>query len=205
MTGKTEATSSRASIGMVIFIVAMVTMAAVGQLFIKDGVNNFETVLTLREFHGAIFVPEQALVQNTDVDAVKAIDSDGGKFFTIFEAKGKYKEGILTNTFNPGDKIVVRGKFPSDFAGFLRLVFYWPVFIGLAIYFFFGFAWLKILGSVPVSFAFPFLALGYIVIILGSAWILGEEINAMRIGAIILIIAGVICLSRSDTSEHAER
>ena len=205
MKGKSEAAPSRASIGMVIFIVAMVTMAAVGQLFIKDGVNNFETVVTLQEVNGAIFIPEQALVPDADVDAVRAIDSDGEKFFTIFESKGKYKEGILTNTFNPGDKIVVRGKFPSDFAGFLRLVFYWPVFIGLAIYFFFGIAWLKILGSVPVSFAFPFLALGYIVIILGSAWILGEDINGMRIGAIILIIAGVICLSRSDTSEHTKR
>ncbi len=124
---------------MVVFIILMVTLAGIGQLFIKHGVTNVTDQL---------------------------------------------------------------GGFPTDIIGFIKLVFHWPVFVGLVIYFFFGIAWLKILADVPVSFAFPFLAISYIVIILGSGIFLGESINYLKIIAIVLIIAGVICLSRSDTSEH---
>jgi drug/metabolite transporter (DMT)-like permease len=127
------------SMAMIVFIVVMVTLAGIGQLFIKDG-----------------------------VDAVK-------------------------NSL---------GHFPTDPVGFLKMIFYWPVFTGLAIYFFFGIAWLKILSDVPVSYAFPFLAISYIVIILGSYWFLHETITPLKIIAIVLIIAGVVCLSRSDTREH---
>jgi drug/metabolite transporter (DMT)-like permease len=124
---------------MIVFIVLMVTLAGVGQLFIKHGV-------------------------------VEVTEASGG--------------------------------FPTDLMGFLRLVFYWPVFLGLAVYFFFGIAWLKILADVPVSFAFPFLAISYIVIILGTWWFLGETITLLKLVSIVLIIAGVLCLSRSDTSEQ---
>ena len=89
--------------------------------------------------------------------------------------------------------------------GFLELIFYWPVFIGLAIYFIFGVAWLKILADVPVSFAFPFLAISYVVIIFGSWLFLGENISNLKILAVVLIIAGVVSLSRSDTSEYREQ
>jgi drug/metabolite transporter (DMT)-like permease len=133
--------SRTASMGMIVFIVVMVTLAGIGQLFIKSGVNTVTGNL---------------------------------------------------------------GHFPTDPVGFLRLVFYWPVLLGLVIYFFFGIAWLKILSDVPVSYAFPFLAISYIVIILGSSWFLNENINLLKVTAIVLIIAGVICLSRSDTSEHRE-
>jgi len=124
--------------GMILFIILMVTLAGIGQLFIKHGV----TAVT--------------------------------------------------------DRI---GGFPTDIIGFFSLVFYPPVFIGLVIYFFFGIAWLKILADVPVSFAFPFLAISYIVIILGSFWFLGESVSSLKIASVVLIIAGVTCLSRSDTSE----
>lgn len=124
---------------MVIFIVVMVTLAGVGQLFIKSGVG--ETTARL-------------------------------------------------------------GGFPSNIPDFFTLVFYWKVFVGLAIYFVFGITWLKILSDVPVSFAFPFLAIGYVVIILGSYFFLGESINLLKLIAILLIISGVVCLSRSDTTER---
>jgi drug/metabolite transporter (DMT)-like permease len=127
--------------GMIVFIILMVTLAGIGQLFIKHGVTE---------------VTEQL------------------------------------------------GGFPSDIVGFIRLIFHWQVFLGLVIYFFFGVAWLKILADVPVSFAFPFLAISYIVIILGSWKFLGENISTLKIISIVLIILGVVSLSRSDTSEHRE-
>jgi len=128
----------RASLGIVIFIISMVTLAGIGQLLIKHGITTF-------------------------------IGPDG--------------------------------EFPNTLWGFIKLCFYWPVFIGLVIYFLFGVSWLKILADVPVSFAFPFLSIGYIVIILGSYWFLNEDISVLKLVSIGLIIAGVICLSRSDTAE----
>lgn len=126
-----------ASTGMIVFIILMVTLAGVGQLFIKHGVMQVTSV----------------------------------------------------------------GGFPGDILGFIMLVLHWPILLGLAIYFFFGIAWLKILADVPVSFAFPFLAISYIVIILGTWLFLDETITALKLVAIALIIVGVVCLSRSDTSE----
>lgn len=139
MSARSPRETTTASLGMIAFIVLMVTLAGIGQLFIK---------------HGVMHITEGS------------------------------------------------GGFPTDPIGFIKLVLYWPVFLGLAIYVFFGFAWLKILADVPVSFAFPFLAISYIVIILGTWWFLGETITSLKLLAILLIIAGVLCLSRSDTSEH---
>ncbi len=139
MTSETRSGATSASMGMVVFIIFMVTMAGIGQLFLKQGI---------------MYMTEEVL-----------------------------------------------GGFPSDIMGWISLIFYWKVFIGLTIYFFFGVSWLKILADVPVSFAFPFLAISYIVIILGSWLFLAESINSMKLIAIGLIIVGVICLSRSDTSE----
>jgi drug/metabolite transporter (DMT)-like permease len=140
VTGAGSKPARTASAGMILFIILMVTLAGIGQLFIKHGVTS-------------------------------VVDQAGG--------------------------------FPTDLIGFIRLVFHWPVLLGLVIYFFFGVAWLKILADVPVSFAFPFLAISYIVIILGSYFYLGENINQLKLAAIFLIIAGVICLSRSDTTEQS--
>ena len=139
MTTRAVDTGKTASPGVIFFIILMVILAGVGQLFIK---------------HGVTVVTEQI---------------DG---------------------------------FPTDIVGFFKLVFQWEVFLGLVIYFFFGIAWLKILADVPVSFAFPFLAVSYIVIIFGSWWFLGENITNLKIVAVVLIVIGVICLSRSDTSEQ---
>jgi drug/metabolite transporter (DMT)-like permease len=138
MTSPTGNGKKTASIGLIAFIILMVTLAGIGQLFMKQGI----------------------------VEMV----------------------GML-------------GGFPRDIVGWIRLIFHWKVFLGLVIYFFFGIAWLKILADVPVSFAFPFLAISYIVIILGSRLFLHEDINFMKLVAVVLIILGVICLSRSDTSE----
>ncbi|HEX9745756.1 MAG TPA: hypothetical protein VGB30_10040 [bacterium] len=133
----------KASPGMILFIIIMVTMAGVAQVFIKSGVNFIKS-------------PEQL------------------------------------------------GGFPSNLSEFFVMVFYWQVFLGLCFYFVFGLAWLKILSSVPVSFAFPFLAISYIVIILGSYLFLNEPINALKLTSIVLIILGVVSLSRSDTTESVQ-
>ena len=57
--------------------------------------------------------------------------------------------------------------------------------------------WLWALSKVDISFAYPFLALGY-VLVSAMAWIwLGENITSMRIFAMIIIIIGIFILAKA--------
>ena len=56
--------------------------------------------------------------------------------------------------------------------------------------------WLWALSKVDISFAYPFLALGY-VLVSAMAWIwLGEELKLMRILGMGIIIAGILVLAK---------
>jgi multidrug transporter EmrE-like cation transporter len=57
--------------------------------------------------------------------------------------------------------------------------------------------WIMALSRVEVSIAYPLLSIGYIVNMLLAWRLLGEEINAMRIAGVFVIIVGVIMVARS--------
>jgi multidrug transporter EmrE-like cation transporter len=57
--------------------------------------------------------------------------------------------------------------------------------------------WLWALNRVDISFAYPFLALGY-VLVSTMAWCwLGEELNSMKILGMGIIIVGILVLARA--------
>ncbi|MFZ2150433.1 MAG: EamA family transporter [Candidatus Absconditicoccaceae bacterium] len=55
---------------------------------------------------------------------------------------------------------------------------------------------LWVLSKIPVSYAYPFLALSFVVVIIGG-YILGEQINLIRIIGISLIVVGIVFISQS--------
>ena len=57
--------------------------------------------------------------------------------------------------------------------------------------------WLWVLAKVDVSFAYPFQALGYILVTILAWMIFNEEINMLRIFALIIISIGLIILALS--------
>ena len=58
--------------------------------------------------------------------------------------------------------------------------------------------WLWALSRVDISFAYPFLALGYIIVGL-MAWIwLGESLSITRIIGMIIILTGLVVISQSN-------
>ena len=57
--------------------------------------------------------------------------------------------------------------------------------------------WLWVLAKVDVSFAYPFQALGYILVTILAWMIFNEEINMLRILALIIISIGLIILALS--------
>ena len=62
---------------------------------------------------------------------------------------------------------------------------------GVALYVAEILCWIGALHDVPLSIAFPALALNYVVVVLGAHWLLGEPVDRRSTLAIGLIVAGV--------------
>ena len=83
------------------------------------------------------------------------------------------------------------------FAGFFSSIIRSPmVLTGLFLYFISAAIWLVVLSTVDLSFAYPFIGITYVLVLILSKFILKEEVNPIRwIGAFI-ITAGVVIISR---------
>ena len=70
------------------------------------------------------------------------------------------------------------------------------VIVGLALYFVGALVWLVVLSDEPVSIAYPFVGLGFIMTMLLGWGLLGEAMNAQRILGTLLVAAGVVLIAR---------
>lgn len=57
--------------------------------------------------------------------------------------------------------------------------------------------WLVVLRDAEVSFAYPFLSLGFVVVAIAGWALLGESLTATRVTGIATIVVGVLVLARS--------
>jgi drug/metabolite transporter (DMT)-like permease len=57
--------------------------------------------------------------------------------------------------------------------------------------------WCVALSRVEVSFAYPMLSVGYIVALFFGWWLLGENVTPVRIVGVLVIILGVVLISRT--------
>ncbi len=74
-----------------------------------------------------------------------------------------------------------------------------PLFLVVGILFFAQLLnWLHVLGDADVSYALPITALSYVSVAAASAVWLGEAITPARVAGMVLILAGVILISRTD-------
>jgi drug/metabolite transporter (DMT)-like permease len=70
------------------------------------------------------------------------------------------------------------------------------VLVGLFCYVISAAIWLVVLSAVELSFAYPFIGLTYVLILIVSKFVLKEDINPIRwVGAAIITI-GVVVISR---------
>lgn len=67
-----------------------------------------------------------------------------------------------------------------------------------------GILWLVAMSKFELSFIYPFLSINYVVIVLGSQLILNEKVSLFRYLSVILIVIGLIFISRSPYSETSE-
>ena len=71
------------------------------------------------------------------------------------------------------------------------------VMIGLAFYVVGTLIWLIVLTKLPLSIAYPCLALGYVLVAISSKFVFSEQITALRWVGIITVCIGVFLISRS--------
>ena len=57
--------------------------------------------------------------------------------------------------------------------------------------------WMSVLSKVEVSYAYPFLSVGYVVSAVAGYALFNENLSPIRIAGIIVICVGVILISRS--------
>jgi multidrug transporter EmrE-like cation transporter len=57
--------------------------------------------------------------------------------------------------------------------------------------------WLLVLARVEVSYAYPFLSVGYVLVTVMGYYVFQENLSWMRAIGIVVIVVGVILLSRS--------
>lgn len=86
----------------------------------------------------------------------------------------------------------------AGFISFYIKIFLSPtVILGSFLYFISVFSWLYALSKVDLSFAYPFISLSYVLILLFSNWFLGESITSVRWAGVFIICFGVLLISRS--------
>lgn len=71
------------------------------------------------------------------------------------------------------------------------------VLVGLGLYGVGALLWLFVLGRVPLSLAYPFVGLGFILTMLAGTFILHESVNATRVLGTMLTAIGCVLVARS--------
>jgi multidrug transporter EmrE-like cation transporter len=84
---------------------------------------------------------------------------------------------------------------PADLA--LRVGKTTEVWLGLAFFVISAGVWLIVLSRAPLSFAYPFAGLTYVLITAFSRFVLHEHVSFVRWGGIALIIIGIVLVARS--------
>jgi multidrug transporter EmrE-like cation transporter len=79
----------------------------------------------------------------------------------------------------------------------LKVLAQWPILAGLACYVVSVGVWIIGLSRVEVSLAYPMLSMGYVVNALAAWWLFGEALGPMRWAGMMLILAGVLVISRT--------
>jgi len=71
----------------------------------------------------------------------------------------------------------------------------WRVILGFALVFGGALFWLGVISRVNLSFAYPLLALNYVLILIPSRYFLGENITPTKLAGAVIVVAGVIVIT----------
>lgn len=72
------------------------------------------------------------------------------------------------------------------------------VLAGLALYAFGALVWLLVLARADLSFAYPFVGLGFVMTLALGKFALGEDVSPARLAGTLLVVAGVVLIARGN-------
>jgi drug/metabolite transporter (DMT)-like permease len=72
---------------------------------------------------------------------------------------------------------------------------------GLLLYALGALAWIAVLRRMDLSYAYPFLALNFVLIALVSQFVLGETVPWIRWAGIAAIVAGILLIANSGVTQ----
>lgn len=72
-----------------------------------------------------------------------------------------------------------------------------PVMLGIFSYGISFLLWIKVLSKVELSYAYPMVSLGYVLVMIFSYFIFKENFSLLRVVGVIFIIIGVILVAKS--------
>lgn len=89
---------------------------------------------------------------------------------------------------------------PTSILSLLTIILRSPlVLTGLFLYGVGALAWINVLSRVQLSYAYPFLALNFLLITLTATVVLGESISWMRWAGVLVICVGILIVARSNS------
>jgi drug/metabolite transporter (DMT)-like permease len=87
------------------------------------------------------------------------------------------------------------GGFEFSLAGLWRTFTHWQVFLGFVLVFGGALFWLGVISRVDLSFAYPLLALNYLILMVPARFILNEQITLNRLIGAAIIVLGVVVIT----------
>ena len=89
------------------------------------------------------------------------------------------------------------GVFTFELPMLVRIFLMPQIVLGFALVFGGAIFWLAVISRVDLSFAYPMLALGYIIVVFASWLFFQEPLNAAKLVGVAVICSGVVILARS--------
>lgn len=68
---------------------------------------------------------------------------------------------------------------------------------GLCSAFLASLAWMAAMTRLEMSYAYPFMSLAFVLVLLFGALFLGEPVNAAKVGGTLMVVAGLVVISRA--------
>lgn len=78
-----------------------------------------------------------------------------------------------------------------------KVIAAWPIIGGLLLYGVSTLLWIFALRTVELSYAYPMISLGYVLVFIASYFLFHESIGPQRLGGLVLILSGIILVAKS--------
>lgn len=85
----------------------------------------------------------------------------------------------------------------------MQIALTWQIVLGFALFLASSLFWILVLSRVPLSFAYPFVGLTYVMITLFGRFVLHEHVPSLRWAGLALIVCGILVVGRTAPPEPA--